>query len=301
MGSLVIPQRALHSARYPADATVDTALIPATVRSGMLRSYKRWLLLSACVGAIAAGGAVRASGGVGAAATLLPDLDPVAPGSIQPIAATDGSGRTFLTFTFVVDNTGKGPLHIRAHRASVKQLAMIADQVIDTSGGGSVVVKNVGRVGWLPDRGFLHWGFKQHSYRLIPARGGKTRVAAPLPLCIEDNRRTPRSQLAGEPKDKVFEGRCGKRQDQLLKLDLGISVGWRNLHLAGKEGQLIDITKAPSGEYTLVTVANAANRLRESSVSNNSASARISITWKQGRRLPVVTVIKSCDDGATCG
>src|SRR5262245_34090687 len=133
--------------------TMDTGGIPGTVRCGMLRSYKRLFVLAACVGAIAVGGSVRASGGV-EATTLLPDLDPVAPASIAPIASTDGSGRTFLTFTFVFDNTGKGPLHIRAHRQSAKQLAMIADQLVSTSGGGSIVVPNVGRVGWLSDRGF---------------------------------------------------------------------------------------------------------------------------------------------------
>lgn len=265
----------------------------------MPRSTKHLLVLSACAAAIAVGGSVRASGGV-AAGQLLPDLDPVAPASIQAIRATDGSGRTFLTFTFAYDNVGKGPLHIHGHRQSVNQLAMIADQVISSSGGGTTTVPNVGRIGWLPDRGFLHWGFKQHSYRLVAARGGRVRVAETLPLCIEDNRRTPKSKLPGEPKDKVFEGRCGKRQDTLLKLDLGVSVGWRNLHLAGKEGQLVDISKVPSGEYTLVTQVNAARHLREGNLGNNSSSALISITWKQGSRLPVVKVLKSCDDSATC-
>lgn len=235
-----------------------------------------------------------------AASRLLPDLDPIAPGSIKAIAANDGSGRVFLTFAFAFDNKGKGPLLLRAHRASLKQPTMVADQIISTSGGGSATVPRVGKVAWLPDKGFTRWGFKHHSYRLVPSGSGPTRIAETLPLCLEDNRRTPHGRLAGEPKNKVFEGRCGKRQDALKTLDLGLSVGWRNLHLAERLGQLITITKARSGEYTLVTQVNAAGKLAESSTANNSSSARISILWRSGKRVPDVKVLKSCDDSSQC-
>ncbi|MFN8223846.1 MAG: lysyl oxidase family protein [Gaiellales bacterium] len=249
---------------------------------------------------VAAASALARPAAPSASARLLPDLDPVAPGSIQAIAADDGSGRIFLTFTFAFDNVGAGPLRLSAHRASTNQSVMVADQVVSTSGGGTVTIPRIGKVAWLPDRGFTRWGFKHQSYRLVPAGPGPTRVAETLPLCLEDNRRTPKSSLAGEPKDKVFKGRCGKRQDTLLKLELGLSVGWRNLHLAKRLGQLIDITKARSGEYTLQTQVNAAGKLAERSTANNAASARISITWKQGSRLPTIKLLKTCDDSARC-
>lgn len=231
---------------------------------------------------------------------LLPDLDPVAPLAIQPLAATDGSGKVYLTFTFAFDNKGAGPLILHGHRADTDSASMVADQMIKTSSRAKVTRPNVGKIRWLPNKGYTRWGFQHQSYALHSPNGGTRKPVNLIGLCLEDNRKAPRFSSPQEPDKKAFQGRCGRNKPDLLAIDLGLSVGWRNVHLAKREGQLIDITKAPAGEYVLVVRANAAGALQESSTTNNAASARISITWAAGHKLPKLEVIATCDDSATC-
>jgi hypothetical protein len=216
------------------------------------------------------------------------------------MVAGDGSGTVYLTFTFGFDNKGAGPMIVSGHRADTTRSSMIAHQKIKRSDGSFLTRARVGKVTWLPSRKYQRWGFTHQSYALVSAKTGSKRKAETVGLCLEDNRNTPRSSQPGEPKSRVFHTRCGKGKPNLLEIDLGLSLGWRNLHLAKRDGQLIDLTKLPSGEYVLVGRANAAGSLAETTTKNNAASARVSITWVAGRKLPKVEVIKSCDDSATC-
>jgi hypothetical protein len=231
---------------------------------------------------------------------LLPDLDPIAPTAIAPMAATDGSGAVYLTFTFTLDNKGAGPAIVRGSRASTAVPTMTAAQVIKNMDGSFTTIPNVGELTWLPDIGYKRWGYQHQSYELYAADGSPAGTAPLVGLCLEDNRNTPGSSVPGEPTSKVYFGGCGKNKANLLAIDLGLSIGWRNLHSATRKGQLIPITTLPSGQYVLVNRVNSAGRLTESNTANNASSARISITWVEGQSLPTVQLLASCANTASC-
>ncbi|MEJ7592501.1 MAG: lysyl oxidase family protein [Planctomycetaceae bacterium] len=64
-----------------------------------------------------------------------------------------------------------------------------------------------------------------------------------------------------------------------LWTDPGLSVGWADVYDRGLEGQSIDITNVPDGNYWLETVVDPDNRLMESNENNNVT--RIQITLRR--------------------
>lgn len=236
---------------------------------------------------------------VAQAAALLPDLDPAAPGRPQPFAGTDG--RVYLTFNATFDNVGAGPLVLRGHRASTAEPAMVADQVIEQSDGTETTVPAVG--GFAYDTEYRRWGFSPYiGYELRAADGSLLAAGPDLGFCIMDTKNTnKRVVLPGEPSSKVYTTSSCGRSSSLLAVEVGISVGWGNLHTAGNKGQLIDITALPSGRYLLVHRVNASGLITEASTANNASSALVEIAWVTGQQLPSVRTVRSCASSETCG
>jgi len=258
---------------------------------------RRLVVLVAATAAVAA--VISAPVGADGVTALLPDLDPVSPGSARAVAAQDGSGHVFLTFKVGIDNTGAGPLTVHGHRASTSEPQMAADQVLRLSDGTTSTVSGVGDLVY--DRQYARWGFEPYQvYELHAADGSIVGNGPAMNFCLEDNANSnTRVILPGEPSVKGYVG-CGKGRPTLLTVDVGISVGWQNQHAAGKKGQMIDITDLPSGQYVLVHRVNPAGLLAEANTANDAASTRISITWVSGVALPTVRAIRSCRDSDTC-
>jgi hypothetical protein len=257
---------------------------------------RRGVLLGLAAAAVAA--VIAAPAGADGVTALLPDLDPVAPAGVKAIAAADGSGQVFLTFKVGIDNTGAGPLVVRGHRTSTSEPQMSADQVIQLSDGTTSTVTGVGDLVY--DREYTRWGFEPYqAYELRAADGSLVGTGPAMNFCLEDNANSSSTVLPGEPSTKVYVG-CGKRRSTLLTLDVGISVGWRNQHSAGKKGQMITISGLPSGQYVLVHRVNPAGLISEASTANDTASTRISIAWTSGVTLPKLRIVRSCSDSETC-
>jgi hypothetical protein len=257
----------------------------------------RRLVVLAAAAAVAA--CVALPAGADDVTALLPDLDPVSPGSVQAVSAQDGSGHVFLTFKVGIDNTGAGPLTVHGHRASTSEPQMAADQVVRLSDGTTSTVSGVGDLVY--DREYARWGFEPYQVYELHADNGSLVAAGPaMNFCLEDNSNSnTRVILPGEPSRKVYSG-CGKNRSTLLAVDVGISVGWQNQHAAGKKGQMIDITGLPSGQYVLVHRVNPNGLLAEADTADDAASTRISITWTSGVTLPRVRAIRSCRDSDSC-
>ena len=90
---------------------------------------------------------------------------------------------------------------------------------------------------------------------------------------------------------------CGKRQPNLLSVDVGISVGWKNRHAAGKHGQMIDLTGLPDGTYRLVQRVNSTRRLKEANFANNASSVLLSLV--HAGATPSVKLLEACPDTPT--
>jgi Lysyl oxidase len=236
---------------------------------------------------------------VAQAAPLLPDLDPAAPGRPRPAAGADG--RIYLTFNATFDNVGAGPLVLRGHRGSTAEPTMTADQVIKQSDGTETTVPAVG--GFAYDAEYRRWGFAPYIGFELRATDGSLLGAGPdLGFCVIDTKDSNRrAVLPGEPPGKVYTTRsCGRLKPSLLAVEVGISVGYGNLHSAGNKGQMIDITDLPTGRYVLVHRVNAAGLLTEASTANNASSALVEITWVAGQPLPSVRTVRNCASSETC-
>jgi hypothetical protein len=227
---------------------------------------------------------------------LLPDLDPAA----LPTPSVDTvDGHVYLRFTTLTENRGAGPLVLRGHRASTTEPHMVADQVIVLSDGGTEVIPAVGSFAY--DAEYARWGFEPYiTYELHRASGNRLLRTGPhSDFCIDDRVSDPATTLPGEPASPVYHD-CGERRPSLLALDVGISVGWGNRHLAGRKAQIVEITGLGTRKYVLVQHVDAAGMLRESDEANNSSSILLQLTRKKGQLVPKIRVLKRCPDKPTC-
>jgi Lysyl oxidase len=239
------------------------------------------------------------------AADLLPDLDQETPRDLQ--VATDASGaipRFHLGFQSAVDNHGAGPLLISGHRESQDQPEMVADQLLEQSDGSMRTIAAVGRLRYVYSEDHNHWhylGFDHYELR----RAGNYQLVAPdqkTGFCLGDRYDTDTtSQLPAEPSEPVHTGYCGRNQTQLLSVDEGISVGYGDVYFANLEGQFVDVTGVPAGEYYLVHRVNADRKLLESDYSNDAASLLVDLSWPQGTsQAPTVKVLRQCPATDSC-
>lgn len=223
---------------------------------------------------------------VSAASDKLPDLR-IARVTDFTIQRTS-SGRRLLRFSGMMVNVGKGPLEVRARRASTKK-PWIVDQVIFRTGGGTRRIRTTATMKYAGD-GHDHWHVRQMmSYHLWSANG--TVKAAKIGFCFFDtNRRN--SALPGAPKSKKYgQAGCGRRSS--LHTKNGISVGWGDLYPRNFAFQWIDITGVPAGTYIVRAAVDLYGRFKESSETNNCTWSRISFK-ATGSKVKVLATGSAC-------
>jgi hypothetical protein len=135
-----------------------------------------------------------------------------------------------------------------------------------------------------------HWhlmAFERYELRRRGALVGRDHKTG---FCLNDAYET--RALNRAPR---WTGECGRRQPRARVLHEGISPGFGDDYVPGKEGQSIDVAGLPPGRYVLVHRANPDRTLRERSYANNAASVLIRLN---GRR---VEVLARCPASATCG
>jgi hypothetical protein len=244
--------------------------------------------------------AALALAGAAHGAELLPDLDPTAPQRPFVTQAEDGSGAIYLTFNAAFANVGKGPLLLRGHRGSTDEPTMTVDQVVTGDDGSEATRPGVGTFTYDDER--RRWGFAPFlSYELRPVGGEIVGRGPDVGFCVVDTRTAERRKTyPGQPPEKVYRD-CGKGRPgkSLLEVQMGISVGWMNWHKAGNEGQLIDITTLPAGQYVLANRVNSSGALAEANAKNNAASVLLSIK-RPSSGLPKVEVLKECPNSGKC-
>jgi hypothetical protein len=232
-------------------------------------------------------GALLGTAGAAAAAPVLPDLDQWAPANldIQQVGSQQRLG-----FDSAVTNIGSGPFKIKASRSSTAIPDMTASQVVSQSDGSTVTYPNVGTVRYVIGGGHSHWHFiNLETYSLNRLDGTTLERDRKTGFCFGN---------LSEP----HGSRCGENQPGLLQVAMGLGAGWGDVYRAHLEGQYIDITAIPTGDYVLVHRSNAAGTLRETTLANNAGSVRIRLSKHKKKRNSAtsVSILATCPNTATC-
>ena len=243
------------------------------------------LVLGGAAVAAWAGGADRFS----SAAQRLPDLDQEVPWNLE-VTRDHARGGYRLGFSSAVRNVGAGPLIVSGRRRAATP-TMTVDQLIEQEDAPTAVVEGVGRMRYVRSPDHEHWhllGFERYELRRAAGRAGVV-TDRKTGFCLGDRYRARGPRLKARPPEPVYTGRCGLERTGLLRLTVGISVGYGDVYEPNLEGQSLRLTGLDAGRYRLVHRVNLGRRLRESSYANNAASLLLQLRWRGGR--PSVRVL----------
>lgn len=211
-------------------------------------------------------GVVLAPPSAEAAGDRLPDLRMA---KLTDFRIVHSNGRRLLRFSSTMVNLGRGPLEIRANRAS-RNSPWNIDQVIFTT-AGTRRVDTSAAMSYGGD-GHGHW----HVSRVVDvdlwsaarhARGAK------IGYCFFDTTRVSRTLPGSRPWPFYRESMCARRTG--LTSRMGISVGWGDRYQSTLPFQWVDITGLPGGAYVIRAMVDARNRFVETSNINNCVYTRL--------------------------
>jgi len=208
---------------------------------------------------------------------LLPDMKIIPPKDIY-IAHPSSKIKT-LRFNTTFVNQGQGPLEIIGHH-DLEQSKTFASQYIKKI-DGSGEYRDIGSFVYHPDHS--HWhvdNYVQYQIWSIKNKNEKNEIVATtgkMSFCIWDEH-TYDLNLPEAAKSRFYTSACSRNTQ-------GMSVGWGDTYLARVEGQVIDITNVPDGQYILWFEINPERRILESNYDNNADWLKIEI---KGNKLTVL-------------
>ena len=236
---------------------------------------------------------------------LLPDLIILAPTSVTSDEVTvDGKVRHLIAFESIAANTGRGPLQVNARRRNLQASRMRVDQVIFRADGRKARRRGIGQLEFVSNPTHNHWHLLTFMrYRLKPvAPAVNVRRDGKNGFCLGDRRSYQGPVLGRRPNSAVYNTNCGPEKRSVLRITEGISVGWLDNYAPFRDGQSIDVTGLPAGDYVLVFRVNPGRNLRERTYRNNAASALVRLNYPRGlSEPPNVVVLQRCERKATCG
>jgi hypothetical protein len=195
----------------------------------------------------------------------LPDLVVAPPRQI--LIATELNGRKWMHFTTSVANVGRGPIEVDATRPRSGE--WIAWQRVFRSDGTSfrVPLRGVRFVyQGTPDHG--HWHIRGAARYELWRLGNIAKIRTKRGFCLYDSS-VYRRGLPGAARESTYaRSGCGTKQS--LRLDTGISVGWKDDYFWRILGQRMDVTNLPNGRYRLVNRVDPRNWFREADDRNNT-------------------------------
>jgi hypothetical protein len=225
-----------------------------------------------------------------AAADRLPDLRMA---KLSDFRIVNSGGRRLLRFSSTMANLGRGPLEVRANRASTKSPWNV-DQVIHLGNGRIRRVDTTATMQYGGD-GHGHW----HVARMVEVdlwSSSLHATGAKIGYCFFDTTRVGRL-LRGSPSRPVYrESMCARRLG--LTSRVGISVGWGDRYQWSLPFQWVDITGFPAGNYTVRAMVDARNQFIETSNVNNCTYSRIRFN-ATGTAVSVLGSSSACVDDWT--
>jgi dipeptidyl aminopeptidase/acylaminoacyl peptidase len=229
---------------------------------------------------------------------LPPDLDQQAPSELDVRPSERGFR---LWFTSAADNVGLGPLIVMGRRPRPRAPMSAAQRVRLTNGSLRTNPRiGIWRYNGSPDH--AHWHLLHFQrYELRGPAGSIVVRDRKSGFCIGDRYGVAPGRIAGRVPTPRFRGFCNLYSPGALDVDGGTSVGYSDRYHSRLDGQNLDITRVPAGEYVLVNRVNPQLLIRELRYENNAASVRIRLSRPNGRSSrPTVRVLKTCPDSDRC-
>jgi hypothetical protein len=208
---------------------------------------------------------------------LRPNLQPF-PAFDLHFSTNSGTGTSQIRFSTRSWNKGMGPLELVAGEV-VSSGQNVYQRVYNSD--GTYQEYFAGTFVYHPAHNHFH--FNDYAlYQLDPinAPGGSSKSGSKTTFCIMDTNKVDGS-LPGAPPNAVYTTCEATIQ--------GMSVGWADTYGYPLEGQSVDITGNPSGDYCLSIQIDPKGRLLETDDTDNVASALVHIDMERS----TVTVIDS--------
>lgn len=214
------------------------------------------------------------------ATQLLPDLHVLS--SYLPGWSLDtqtNPGHTLLRFATAMANGGPGAFEIRGTNNIITAPNGSQEQVVNQriyNSDHTFTDRTAGTFIYHPTHGHIH--FEDFAQAFLRVRGVGNTVGASVAtglktsFCLIDINRYD-SSAPNSPAQPVYQS-CGSIMQ-------GISPGWNDVYSSGLDGQFIDITGVPDGNYWLEVVADPANHILESNESNNVTRIPITLNGNQ--------------------
>jgi hypothetical protein len=238
-------------------------------------------------------------------AALVPDVVAEVPTRLT-IVPGRVSSQFLLVFRTSVHNAGRGPLRLVGQRASRAQTELGVRQVVDCADGGNEIIQRAGVMRYENGPTHRHWhhmDFERYTLTGLSVRTPTMR-SRKVGFCLEDEYDSGLA-LAGKPRAPIFNeevNACAARHPGALFAEEGLSVGWADAYAPYKEGQYIDVTHLPGGEYRLLNQDNPQRLLMESRYDNDVAGVTIRLSWPHGpRSIPAAKILGTCFGQAACG
>lgn len=200
---------------------------------------------------------VTSTGTSYAVSDRLPNITPL---PASDLAVAQSSGKTYLRFSTTTWNNGTGPLEIiggtKDKRAGKQH---VIQRIYNDAGGYRDVQAGV----FTYHKNHRHTHFDNYAtYILQPVadNGASDRTSQKTSFCIMDTDHIDPA-LSGSPANAAYSF-CNPSVQ-------GMSVGWGDKYSYGLDGQAVDITGLPDGDYTLTITVDPLNRITESNDSDN--------------------------------
>jgi hypothetical protein len=178
-----------------------------------------------------------------------------------------------LTFGSTIDTSANGgPLIVKGHRSTIAE-PMIADQIINNEDPDPDTVRaGIGQLVYEQYPGSVshrHWHYKAFVRYQLRSTSDRSLVRPDnkAGFCLSDPDFAPDF--------------CGSLKPNALQVDEGLGPGTSDYYPPTLEGQFIDITGVPPGDYWLVHWVNSGKEVCESNYANNAAAVKIAL-WPNG-------------------
>jgi len=211
----------------------------------------------------------------GQPATMLPDLITDENTLYDNVIAFQ-NGRTLLRLSNGTANTGSGKLELRGGAQNADGTRDVWQRVYRDD--GTYWERLAGRFVFHPTHDHIHYD-AWAVYRLR-TRPNETEIGE----LVAEGDKTSFCILDLTPYDPTAPGYPAAGQYHSCQSEIqGLSVGWMDVYTRDLEGQTIDITGAPDGDYWLESEVNPGRNITEENVDNNIA--RIAIVLNNGATI----------------